>query len=76
LDVEGVAGDGEGGVVDGVRGGLLAFDGGEGGDERGLESVEVFGVRGRGFDELRAVGLGLRGWFGGEGEGAGGGIRG
>ena len=71
LDLEGVRrrsvwGEGEGRVVEGVGGGLLAFDGGEGRDEGGLEGVEVevglwFGG-GRevddGFDELRAVGSG------------------
>jgi hypothetical protein len=41
LDIEGVAGDGEGRVVNGVGGGLLAFDGGERGDEGGLQGVEV-----------------------------------
>ena len=43
LDLESVAGEGEGRVVDGVGGGLLAFDGGEGGGEGGLQGVEVDG---------------------------------
>ena len=69
LNLQRVAGEGEGRVVDGVGGRLLAFDGGEGGDEGGLEGVEVdVGLWCR-LDEMRAV-LRFRGWFGCEREGA------
>ena len=59
LDLQGVAGEGEGRVVDGGRGGLMAFDSVEGGDEGGLKGVEVEVLWGR-LDEVRAV-IGLRG---------------
>ena len=58
--------------MDGVGGGLLAFDGGKRVGEGGLQGVEVGGGLRCGFDELRAF-FGFGGWFGCEGEGAVGG---
>jgi hypothetical protein len=37
VDLEGVAVEGEGGFLDLLGGGLLAFDGGQGGDEGGVQ---------------------------------------